>query len=209
MDVLVGNEEDLQKGLGIEGPQVEATSKLDTRAFAGMMDNVVKQFPRVRIAATTLREVHSTSRHTWSAVAWINGKLYTAPTCELDVLDRVGGKCDGFASGFFYGLLAGELPEDALKPGWAQRSAALPHSPATRQWQRWIRCAHSQRAVRREFSDNNGMRVGLTFLLLGSALRLLCQTPETSGTSIDTTVYLSFFSRKRRTRLWSLMSSKR
>jgi len=118
VDVLVGNEEDLQKGLGIEGPQVEATSKLDTRAFAGMMDNVVKKYPRVRIVATTLREVHSTSRHTWSAVAWINGKIYTAPTCELDVIDRVGGG-DGFASGFFFGLLTGEPLEDALKLGWA------------------------------------------------------------------------------------------
>jgi 2-dehydro-3-deoxygluconokinase len=118
VDVLVGNEEDLQKGLGVEGPQVEAKSKLDTSAFAGMMGNVVKKFPTVKIVATTLREVHSTSRHTWSAVAWINGTLYTAPTCELDVIDRVGGG-DGFASGFFYGLLAGEAPEDALKLGWA------------------------------------------------------------------------------------------
>ena len=118
VDVLVGNEEDLQKGLGVEGPQVEATSKLDTRAFAGMMDNVVKKFPKVRIVATTLREVHSTSRHTWSAVAWINGKMYNAPTTELDVIDRVCGG-DGFASGFFYGLLAGETPEEALKLGWA------------------------------------------------------------------------------------------
>jgi 2-dehydro-3-deoxygluconokinase len=118
VDVLVGNEEDLQKGLGVEGPRVEATSKLDTRAFAGMMDNVVKKFPGVRIVATTLREVHSTSRHTWSAVAYINGKMYNAPTTELDVIDRVGGG-DGFASGFFYGLLAGETPEESLKLGWA------------------------------------------------------------------------------------------
>jgi 2-dehydro-3-deoxygluconokinase len=118
VDVLVGNEEDLQKGLGVEGPQVEAESKLDTRAFAAMMDNVVKKFPRVKIVATTLREVHSTSRHTWSAVAWINGKLYTAPTAELDVIDRVGGG-DGYAAGFFYGLLNGESPEDAVKLGWA------------------------------------------------------------------------------------------
>lgn len=118
VDVLVGNEEDLQKGLGVEGPQVEATSKLDTSAFAGMMDNVAKKFPGVKIVATTLREVHSTSRHTWSAVAWVNGKMYSAPTCELDVYDRVGGG-DGFASGFCYGLLTGEKPEEALKLGWA------------------------------------------------------------------------------------------
>ena len=118
VDVLVGNEEDLQKGLGVQGPAVEATSKLDTIAFVGMMDNVVQKFPNVKIVATTLREVHSTSRHTWSAVAWINGHVYDAPHCELDVHDRVGGG-DGFASGFFYGLLNGESPAEAVKLGWA------------------------------------------------------------------------------------------
>ncbi|MGA3264022.1 MAG: PfkB family carbohydrate kinase [Terracidiphilus sp.] len=70
------------------------------------------------VAATTLREVHSTNRHSWSAVAWIDGKTYTAPTAELDVYDRVGGG-DGFASGFFYGLLSGGTPEEAVKLGWA------------------------------------------------------------------------------------------
>ena len=71
-----------------------------------MIDKVVAKFPRVKVVATTLREVHSTNRHSWGAVAWIDGKTYAAPTCELDVLDRVGGG-DGFASGFFYGLLSG------------------------------------------------------------------------------------------------------
>lgn len=118
VDVLVGNEEDLQKGLGIKGPDVHAKSKLDPTVFFGMIDNVIKKYPQVKAVATTLREVHSTNRHSWSAVAWINGKTYSAPTCELDVLDRVGGG-DGFASGFIYGLLNGELPEEAVKLGWA------------------------------------------------------------------------------------------
>jgi 2-dehydro-3-deoxygluconokinase len=83
-----------------------------------MMDSVVKKLPRVKVVATTLREVHSTSHHRWSAVAWIEGKTYAAPTAELDVYDRVGGG-DGFASGFFYGLLTGEMPEESLKLGWA------------------------------------------------------------------------------------------
>jgi 2-dehydro-3-deoxygluconokinase len=68
--------------------------------------------------ATTLREVHSTNRHSWGAVAWIDGKTYLSPICELDVLDRVGGG-DGYAAGFFYGLLAGEEPAEAVKLGWA------------------------------------------------------------------------------------------
>jgi 2-dehydro-3-deoxygluconokinase len=118
VDVLVGNEEDLQKGLGIPGPEVAAKSKLDPSAFFGMIDQVVKKHPKVKIVATTLREVHSTNRHSWSAVAWIDGKTHVAPAAELDVLDRVGGG-DGFASGFFYGLLTGEAPEEAVKLGWA------------------------------------------------------------------------------------------
>jgi len=118
VDVLVGNEEDLQLGLGIPGPKVEAKSKLDPSAFAGMMDSVVAKFPGVRIVATTLREVHSTNRHSWSAVAWIDGKMHLAPTCELDVFDRVGGG-DGFAAGLFYGLLSGADPDEAVKLGWA------------------------------------------------------------------------------------------
>jgi 2-dehydro-3-deoxygluconokinase len=118
VDVLVGNEEDLQMGLGIPGPEVAAKSKLDPSAFFGMIGRVVEQHPRVKIVATTLREVHSTSKHSWGAVAWINGQTYISPACDLDVLDRVGGG-DGFASGFFYGLLKGEPPEEALKLGWA------------------------------------------------------------------------------------------
>jgi 2-dehydro-3-deoxygluconokinase len=118
VDVLVGNEEDLQKGLGIPGPEVAAKSKLDPSAFFGMIDRVVRKHPKVKVVATTLREVSSTSRHSWSAVAWIDGKTYVAPTAELDVLDRVGGG-DGFASGFFFGLLTGEEPEEAVKLGWA------------------------------------------------------------------------------------------
>jgi 2-dehydro-3-deoxygluconokinase len=118
VDVLVGNEEDLQKGLGVPGPEVHAKSKLDSSVFFAMMDQVAKKLPDAKIVATTLREVHSTNRHSWSAVAWVNGKTYSAPTAELDVLDRVGGG-DGFAAGFIYGLLAGEAPEQAVKLGWA------------------------------------------------------------------------------------------
>ena len=118
VDVLVGNEEDLQLGLGIPGPEVAARNKLDPSAFIGMIDKVINKHPQIKVVATTLRDVHSTNRHSWSAVAWVDGQTYTAPTCELDVLDRVGGG-DGYAAGFFYGLLSGENPDQAVKLGWA------------------------------------------------------------------------------------------
>jgi 2-dehydro-3-deoxygluconokinase len=118
VDVLVSNEEDLQKGLGISGPEVSAKSKLDARSFFGMIKCVQQQYPQIKVVATTLREVYCTNRHSWGAVAWVNGKQYTAPICELDVHDRVGGG-DGFASGFFYGLLTQQAPEESLRLGWA------------------------------------------------------------------------------------------
>ncbi len=118
VDVLVGNEEDLQKGLGIKGPDVKSESKLDTRTFFEMISRVVERYPQVKVVATTLREVHSANRHSWGAVAWVGGEQCVAPIAELDVYDRVGGG-DGFASGFFYGLLTGEKPQDAVRLGWA------------------------------------------------------------------------------------------
>lgn len=118
VDVLVGNEEDLQLGLGIPGPNVTAKSKLDPAVFIGMIDNVLEKYPKIKVVATTLREVHSTNRHSWAAVAWMNGQVHLSPTAELDVYDRVGGG-DGFAAGLFYGLLTGEEPQQAVNLGWA------------------------------------------------------------------------------------------
>ncbi|MDA1013160.1 MAG: sugar kinase [Planctomycetota bacterium] len=117
-DVLVGNEEDLQMGLGIEGQNVDKSSKLDPSAFISMMDGVAQELPNVKAVATTLREVVTTNRHRWSAVLWYGGETFRAPECDLDVLDRVGGG-DGFASGLFYGLMSGESPEQSLRLGWA------------------------------------------------------------------------------------------
>ncbi len=118
VDMLVGNEEDLQKGLGIEGQDVESSSDLDPDAFFKMIERAVEKFPNVKMVATTLREVHSTNRHDWAAVLWYDGKRYVSPTCQLDVVDRIGGG-DGFAAGLIYGTLAGKTPEEALRLGWA------------------------------------------------------------------------------------------
>ncbi len=118
VDVLVGNEEDLQFGLGMPGPEITNSSRLDPDAFCGMIEQVIDRHPQIKAVATTLREVRSTNRHTWGAVAWIDGKTYISPTCELEVLDRIGGG-DGFAAGFFYGLLMDEGAQEAVNLGWA------------------------------------------------------------------------------------------
>ena len=118
LDCLIGNEEDLQKGLGLPGQDVHSKSKLDPDSFFKLIDQAVDQHPNIKLVATTLREVHSTNRHDWAAVLWLDGKRYVSPTAQLDVIDRIGGG-DGFAAGLIYGLLAGKSPEEALKLGWA------------------------------------------------------------------------------------------
>jgi 2-dehydro-3-deoxygluconokinase len=118
VDVLVGNEEDLQKTLDIPGPATESVSATDPGLSLTMIESVIARYPGIKAVATTLREVHSANRHTWSAVAWLKGQAYTAPKLELDVYDRVGGG-DGFASGLFYGLLNRAPLEEAVKLGWA------------------------------------------------------------------------------------------
>ena len=118
VDVLIGNEEDLQLGLGISGPEVASKSKFDTKTFFEMIEKVVEKFPNIKMVATTLREVQSSNRHQWGAVLWAQGEQFVSPTTQLDVLDRIGGG-DGFATGLIYGTIKGKAPEEALRLGWA------------------------------------------------------------------------------------------
>jgi 2-dehydro-3-deoxygluconokinase len=119
IDVLIGNEEDLQLGLGIPGPEVTGKkSKLDTGTFKDMISKVTYSYANIKLVATTMREVLSASKHNWKAIMWYDGRFYESDTMELDVYDRIGGG-DGFASGLIYGLLTGRDPEQALKLGWA------------------------------------------------------------------------------------------
>ena len=118
VDALIGNEEDLQMGLGISGPKMVSKSKLDTETFFQMIGRVVEEFPNIKMIATTLREVQSSNRHQWGAVLWYQGEQFISPTCQLDVLDRIGGG-DGFATGLIYGMITGRAPEEALRLGWA------------------------------------------------------------------------------------------
>lgn len=125
VDALVGNEEDLQKGLGIDETEGDRNAKQDAAAkgldpdtFFKLIERVVQQFPNIKLVGTTLREVHSSNRHDWAAVLWLDGQRFVSPTCSLDVLDRIGGG-DGFSAGLIYGLLAGRSPEESLRLGWA------------------------------------------------------------------------------------------
>ncbi len=118
VDVLVGIPDLLLDSEPEMGPEDGPKPQFDTKGLFSRIRQAVACYPNIQAVATTLRVVHSANRHSWTAMAWVNGEKCVAPVCELDIYDRVGSG-DGFAAGLFYGLLAGESPMEAVKLGWA------------------------------------------------------------------------------------------
>jgi 2-dehydro-3-deoxygluconokinase len=125
VDVLLAGPGDLIQRLGVDEFKFSEGYVFDIDNFGQLMGHVSQKYPNIKVVATTIREIHSANHHTFSAIAWINGKTFTSPSCELDVLDRIGSG-DGFASGLFYGLLSGMSEQDAVNIGWAH--GALLHT---------------------------------------------------------------------------------
>ena len=120
IDCLIGNEEDFQKVLGytVEGVDVEK-GELDTTAFKKMVTRVTKDFPNIKVVGTTLRGVKTATVNDWSAIMWNEGTFYDGLSFpNLEIEDRVGGG-DGFASGFTYGFLTGQTPQECVDLGVA------------------------------------------------------------------------------------------
>lgn len=123
-DILIGNEEDFQLSLGIQGPEAGGkglASKIE--GFKEMILRVKEEYPQVKLFATTLREVKNANKHLWGAILYEGGQFYVAEPREIQVLDRIGGG-DGFVGGLLYGVLKGWEPEDCLHFGWATGALA-------------------------------------------------------------------------------------
>ena len=124
-DVLVGNEEDFQLALGLEGPAAGGSglaAKLD--GFKGMIETAAAAYPRAELFATTLREVVNANEHLWGAVVRGADAWHVVEPRPISVLDRIGGG-DGFVGGLLYGVLAGWDLERCLQFGWASGALAV------------------------------------------------------------------------------------
>jgi 2-dehydro-3-deoxygluconokinase len=126
VDVMLGNEEDFTACLGLEVPGLDSQhSKLEVENFRRMIQSAIKEFPNLKVVATTLRNAKTATVNDWGAVCYVNGEFYQAPTREnVEILDRVGGG-DSFASGLIYGFLAGKDPQYAVDCGAAHGALAM------------------------------------------------------------------------------------
>ncbi len=123
-DILIGNEEDFQLCLDIEGPEAGGLGleeKID--GFKTMIGRVQAAYPNARYFATTLREVISANAHMWGALVTDGAAWEVIKPREIGVLDRIGGG-DGFVGGILYGILKGWDVQKCARFGWASGALA-------------------------------------------------------------------------------------
>ena len=123
-DILVGNEEDFQLCLGIEGPEAggeDIDSKIES--FKVMINRVKRAFPNASVFATTLRQVVNANKHLWGSIMLEGENWHVIEPREISVLDRIGGG-DGFVGGLLYGILREWEPEKCMQFGWASGALA-------------------------------------------------------------------------------------
>jgi len=123
-DILVGNEEDFQLCLGIEGPEAggsDLESKIEN--FKGMIGRVKEAFPNASVFATTLRQVVHANHHLWGGIMLEDDNWHVVKPRDIHVLDRIGGG-DGFVGGLLYGVLKNWEPEKWIQFGWATGAMA-------------------------------------------------------------------------------------
>lgn len=124
-DILIGNEEDYQLCLGIQGPEAggeDIAEQID--GFKKMIGRVKESFPGASVFANTLREVESANKHFWGAIL-LEGEdnWHVVEPRPITVLDRIGGG-DGFVGGLLYAILRGWGSDKWIQFAWATGAMA-------------------------------------------------------------------------------------
>ncbi len=126
VDVIIANEEDCQKSLGIEIGSDVTGGKLDTSKYEALAKEVLTIYPNASKIAITLRESKSANHNDWSACIYDRNEFYVSKKYEIkDIVDRVGGG-DSFGGGLIYGLLNYDDPKKALE--YAVAASCLKHT---------------------------------------------------------------------------------
>lgn len=127
-DIILGNEEDAEKVLGIKPEGVDVTGgHVEGAAYESVSKQIIRRFPRCKKVITTLRGSVNANHNSWSGVLYDGNKLYEAPTYQIThIVDRVGGG-DSFMGGLIYGLLTYK-DDDQKALNFAVAASCLKHS---------------------------------------------------------------------------------
>lgn len=126
VDVVIANEEDCQKALGISSSNKPELGEINLDCYKEIAGKVMEQYPNVKKVAITLRESKSADRNLWSACIYDGNVFYHSRTYDIsDIVDRVGGG-DSFAAGLIYGLTNKPDQKSALE--FAVGASCLKHT---------------------------------------------------------------------------------
>ena len=125
-DIIIANEEDCQKSLGLKCESNVEGGKLDQEDYKKLSDSLLEKFPNVKKVAITLRESKSADINFWAAALNNGTDFIVSRKYEMyDIVDRVGGG-DSFAGGLIYGLNVLGDDKEALE--FAVAASCLKHS---------------------------------------------------------------------------------
>ena len=125
-DIIIANEEDCQKSLGLKCESNVEGGKLDREDYKKLSDSLLEKFPNVKKVAITLRESKSADINFWAASLNNGSEFIVSRKYEMyDIVDRVGGG-DSFAGGLIYGLNQFGSDKEALE--FAVAASCLKHT---------------------------------------------------------------------------------
>jgi len=126
VDVVIGNEEDYQKTLGISSDVNVESGELNKEAYKKISDQVLLKFKNVKMVAITMRESYSADYNGWSCLLNNRRAVHISRHYNIhNIVDRVGAG-DTFAAGLIYGLNQLQDDKDALE--FASAASCLMHS---------------------------------------------------------------------------------
>ncbi len=125
VDVCIGNEEDAEKCLGFKPGKSNVTKgELDIDGYHKIFKEMKEKFG-FKYIASTLRESHSASDNSWSALIYDGNEFYQSKKYDIRIVDRVGGG-DSFSGGLIHGLLT--KPDFKKALDFAVAASALKHT---------------------------------------------------------------------------------
>ncbi len=125
-DVGIVNQEDCQKALGIQLDTTAESGKLRLAQYRLLTEQVFERYPRLKLAAITMRESISALHNGWSACLHDRKEFLVSRHYDIThIVDRLGNG-DAFAGGLIYGLVTLASLQDALE--FAVAGACLKHS---------------------------------------------------------------------------------
>lgn len=126
-DLVIANEEDFQKCLGITAGGHDVDSgEIDLDAYRGIARAAMDRYKNLQTVAITLRQSLSADHNLWQACLYDGEEFLLSRSYPItDIVDRVGGG-DSFSGGLIYGLNHYASKKDALE--FAVAASCLKHT---------------------------------------------------------------------------------